>query len=169
MRERLHSLVRLSQILLIRYTPLSKRAKERILWTLSPRYRLGVHAVILDNTGRALSLLSSYSNEWQLPGGTVDYGEDLDTAMRREAREELGVEPLSLQRVAFCTDDTGKQLHAVYLVTIDPAHIHLSIEHTRWRYQSSVAFPPFYGAIVRAVLTGALSDRPAARLMRFPA
>ncbi|HLZ70654.1 MAG TPA: NUDIX domain-containing protein [Dehalococcoidia bacterium] len=136
------------QVYTIRFLPLPLRVKERLVWLLSPRYRLGVHAVVTDAAGRVLTLHSSYSGRWQLPGGTVDFGESFDTAMRREGFEELGLAFAALERVGTCSDATGRQLHAIYRAVLMPGSIQLSVEHRRWRFQQASKLSPFYRAIV---------------------
>lgn len=49
---------------------------------------------------------------WELPAGSVDEGEDAETAARREAHEELGLIPGRLERLAeliplpgYCTEN----------------------------------------------------------------
>ena len=58
---------------------------------------MAVKAVILDAEGRCLLLRRSAANRgfvgyWEWPGGKPDPGEDLATAVRREVREESGLE-----------------------------------------------------------------------------
>ncbi len=58
---------------------------------------IGVGAVIVDEHGRLfLSRRGAEArNErglWEFPGGSVEYGERLDEALRREMREEYGIE-----------------------------------------------------------------------------
>ena len=49
--------------------------------------------VILDNGNRFLLVHHTYgSKEWTLPGGVVEDGELSWEAMKRECREEIGVE-----------------------------------------------------------------------------
>ena len=60
-------------------------------------YRLAVRAVILDDQGRCLLLRRSGINkhfvgQWEWPGGKTDDGETFDVALRREVREETGLE-----------------------------------------------------------------------------
>lgn len=46
---------------------------------------------VIDYHGR-IPLLRNERDEWELPGGKVEPGEDLETTAIREAREELGVD-----------------------------------------------------------------------------
>lgn len=60
-------------------------------------FRLAVRAVIRDEAGRCLLLRRSPANKgfvgsWEWPGGKADPGESFDVALRREVREETGLE-----------------------------------------------------------------------------
>lgn len=58
---------------------------------LNPR-KVAAHAVIVGDDGRILALRSRYADTWMLPGGGLDSREHIDEGVRRECREELGVE-----------------------------------------------------------------------------
>jgi 8-oxo-dGTP diphosphatase len=60
-------------------------------------YGLAVRALIRDEQGRCLLLRRSPANRrfaglWELPGGKCEPGEPFDAALRREAREETGLD-----------------------------------------------------------------------------
>ncbi|MBI2601206.1 NUDIX domain-containing protein [Candidatus Daviesbacteria bacterium] len=56
--------------------------------------RLCVDLVIKDSTGLLLTLrdIEPRKGFWHLPGGTVLYGESLESAVERIAKEELGID-----------------------------------------------------------------------------
>ncbi|MGH7390607.1 MAG: NUDIX domain-containing protein [Candidatus Rokuibacteriota bacterium] len=54
--------------------------------------RPSVSAVIFDRRGRLLLQQRSDSGQWGLPGGSVEIGESVHVAIRREVREETGLD-----------------------------------------------------------------------------
>ena len=57
----------------------------------SPFYRVSVKALVFDRDDRLLALQND-DGLWELPGGGWEHGETMEQALRREVREELGVE-----------------------------------------------------------------------------
>ena len=56
---------------------------------------------------------------WALPGGFVDYGEDLETAARREAREETGLDLQDLRQLRTYSDpDRDPRFHTISTVFV---------------------------------------------------
>ena len=58
---------------------------------------VGVRAAILNNEKKVLLALRGQKaknerGKWEIPGGSVEFGETLEEALKREIREELGVE-----------------------------------------------------------------------------
>ena len=57
------------------------------------RSHLGVAAVVFDPQGQVLLVRQSYGHRgWDLPGGGREPRESLEDALRRELREEIGIE-----------------------------------------------------------------------------
>ncbi len=55
-----------------------------------PKHIVAVAGLVTDSLGRVLMVLSP-RRDWEFPGGQVEEGEDLVTALEREILEETGV------------------------------------------------------------------------------
>src|SRR3989338_11686814 len=65
---------------------------------------VGCGALIVNDRGETLLLKRKSRNEigkWCKPGGTVEYGETVEDAVRREIKEEFGVEIELLEPLGF--------------------------------------------------------------------
>lgn len=69
--------------------PESELRADQVL--ASPFYRVSVKALVFDRDDRLLALQND-DGLWELPGGGWEHGETMEEALRREVREELGVE-----------------------------------------------------------------------------
>jgi ADP-ribose pyrophosphatase YjhB (NUDIX family) len=68
------------------------------LATQQPRHSVSVAGVITDDHGRALLIQRADNHRWEPPGGVLELGETITDGVRREVREETGldVEPVTL-------------------------------------------------------------------------
>ena len=64
----------------------------------TPKHSVSVAAVITDDQGRALLIQRRDNGHWEPPGGVLELGETIEDGLRRETREETGldVEPIAL-------------------------------------------------------------------------
>jgi len=68
-------------------------------WFVARPRSLGVLGLVLDDERRILLVQQTYRDGWYLPGGGVHRKEGLDEALRRELREEVGIEPTEAPRL----------------------------------------------------------------------
>ncbi|HML08484.1 MAG TPA: NUDIX domain-containing protein [Xanthobacteraceae bacterium] len=74
-----------------------------LYWRCARGLTIGVRALVIDAQGRIFLVKHSYVAGWHLPGGGVEAGETLSTALARELREEGNIELID-----------APTLHAVY-------------------------------------------------------
>lgn len=82
-------------------------------------FGLALRAIILDDQGRCLLVRRSKANRhyvgaWEWPGGKAENGETFDAGVRREVREETGLE-VTLLKLALAFQVEMTALHLVVL------------------------------------------------------
>ena len=68
------------------------------------RVRQAARAVVLDASGRVALLRVHKNKYYKLPGGGIDPGEDVLTALKREMLEEIGCEISDAQEIGEVTE-----------------------------------------------------------------
>lgn len=88
---------------------------RRAYWLAARPVSVGVLALVVDDAGQILLVEHTYRHGWYLPGGGVRRKEPLDEALRRELREEVGVEPSEEPRLhgVYWNFAEGKSDHVV--------------------------------------------------------
>ena len=89
-------------------------------WTVRfshPRFAVTAAAIITDGRGRVLLLKHRFrpGSGWGLPGGFIEKGEQPDAALRRELREEIGLEVEQLKLFAVRAFKKPKQVEIVFM------------------------------------------------------
>lgn len=69
---------------------------------------VGVGALIFNEEGKFLMGLrgekaKNERGKWEIPGGTVEWGETFEEALKREIKEEIGVEIEILELLTVCS------------------------------------------------------------------
>ena len=90
-----------------------------VYWRFSRGLTLGVRAIVVDGKGRIFLVRHSYVAGWHLPGGGVERGESLSTALARELAEEGNIvlaEAPMLHGVFFNSRASRRDHVAVFVV-----------------------------------------------------
>jgi len=68
--------------------------------------------------GRIVLVKRRDNGKWGLPGGMVDWGQDIPTTIRRELAEETGLELLEIGRLVgvYSAPDRDPRIHSICIV-----------------------------------------------------
>ena len=84
--------------------------------------RYGARGIVIDKEGKIAIIYKKNKNEYKLPGGGVDKGEDFKEAFKRECIEEIGFD---INEVEYLFDieedhinDNFKQISKVYIAKV---------------------------------------------------
>lgn len=70
----------------------------RLYWRITKPVTFGARAVVVGPDGRLVLVKHTYDRYWYLPGGASKKGEAPEAAVRREMKEEIGVDALVIER-----------------------------------------------------------------------
>ncbi|ERT04646.1 NUDIX domain protein [Lyngbya aestuarii BL J] len=78
----------------------------------------GVSVVPILPDGQIIFVRRRDNGKWALPGGMVDWGEDIPTAMRRELLEETGLELIEMGRLVgvYSAPDRDPRVHSICIL-----------------------------------------------------
>ena len=117
-----------------------RRAPRRLRrWTVRlshPRFAVTAGAIITDTRGRVLLLKHRFrpGTGWGMPGGFMEQGEQPEDALRREVREELGLEVENLKVFTTRAFLVPRQVEIVFCCQAigDPDQLNYEIQTAAW-------------------------------------
>jgi len=68
--------------------------------------------------GRIVLIRRRDNGRWALPGGMVDWGEDVKSAIQRELKEETGLDLVNIRRLVgvYSAPDRDPRIHSICIV-----------------------------------------------------
>lgn len=83
--------------------------------------------------GRIVLIRRRDNGKWSLPGGMVDWGEDISSAVRRELAEETGLELLKIRRLVgvYSAPDRDPRIHSICIVVEADVQGSMKVQDTR--------------------------------------
>jgi ADP-ribose pyrophosphatase YjhB (NUDIX family) len=125
------------RLLLGVYRRLPRLGRRWIVRTIAPKYTVGAMAIVERDDGAVLLVRHSYRRKWGVPGGLMKRGEHPEVALRREVREEVGIEVDVLGEPAVVVDPDPQRVDLVFRARVRPgegeAHpVSAEILEVRW-------------------------------------
>jgi 8-oxo-dGTP diphosphatase len=132
------------------------------VWLTQPRFTVTAGAVVCDERGRVLLLrhVLRKGSGWGVPGGFMKPGEQPDEAIRREIREETGLE-LERVELAFVRALGGvRQVEIIFRAEMKAdalARVDKNFEIDRAEWFALDSLPDGLGRDQRRIISRALS------------
>jgi 8-oxo-dGTP diphosphatase len=121
------------------YRHLPVRMRRRVVRLLAPTFTVGAICVIERADGAILLVRQTYRRRWGTPGGLLMRGEKTDDAVRREVKEEIGVDIELVGEPAVVVDPVPRRVDVIFrgrlAETGDFVHIRPcspEIDEARW-------------------------------------
>lgn len=104
---------------------------------------IGVTLVPILPNGKIALVYRQDSQQWSLPGGMVDWGEDIPNTVSRELKEETGLDLIQMKRLigVYSSPDRDPRLHSISVLIEVEATGEMKVEDT-WEIGEVRAFSP---------------------------
>lgn len=124
------------------------------------RFTVTAAAIVLDQQGRVLLLKHRFraGTGWGIPGGFIEAGEQPDQGVRRELREEVGLELAGVELVTTRTFKKPRQIEIVFRCRPHGDASPQSVEIRKASWFSIDSLPEGLPLDQRRLIKGALND-----------
>jgi len=133
------------------------------VWLTQPRFTVTAGVVVSDERGRVLLLCHTLrgGSGWGVPGGFIARGEQPEEAVRREVREETGLELEAVELAFVRTLRHAQQVECIFRGRMRAAALQgqqssFEVERAEWFSRDSL--PPDLGSDQRRLIERALGD-----------
>ena len=137
--------------------------KRAGVWLTQPRFAVTAGAVVSDEGGRVLLLrhVLRQGSGWGIPGGFLIAGEQPEEAIRRELREETGLELETVELAFVRAHEDVRQVEIIFRCRMRAAALKgleksFEIDHAEWFARD--ALPGGLSADQRRLIERVLGD-----------
>ena len=104
---------------------------------------IGVTLVPVLPNGKIVLVYRQDTQQWSLPGGMVDWGEDILNTAQRELKEETGLDLIGMKRLigVYSSPDRDPRLHSISILIEVEARGDMKVKDT-WEIGEVRAFSP---------------------------
>lgn len=144
---------------IFRLTPITLR--RLFSRAMNARFSATAGAIVIDDHGRLLLLKHVFrtGSGWGIPGGFIQAGEQPEEAVRRELREEVGLELEHVEIALIRTLHNTQQIEIIYYCRPKGEAQPQSVEVERAAWFSLQALPETLSGDQRWLIERALSDK----------
>ncbi len=134
--------------------------RRMTMWATNARFTVTAAAIVVDEQRRVLLLKHRFrpGTGWGLPGGFIEAGEQPDEAVRRELREEVGLELAGVEVVTTRAFKKPRQIEIVFRCRPEGDASPQSIEIRKASWFSIDSLPEGLPAEVRGLIKDAVKD-----------
>lgn len=104
---------------------------------------MGTSIIPILPDGRIVLIRRRDNGMWGLPGGMVNWGEDIPTTVQRELEEETGLQLSTIRRLVgvYSSPERDPRVHSICVVIEVEAHGEMQVQDTM-EVTDVQAFPP---------------------------
>jgi 8-oxo-dGTP pyrophosphatase MutT (NUDIX family) len=92
---------------------------RKIYWFIFRPETYGVKALVFNEKNQVMLVKNTYDKRWLLPGGGIKRGESPEEAVKRELREETGIEITGLHIVGEYLSTREYKKDTIYLFYVE--------------------------------------------------
>lgn len=134
--------------------------RRRLVRTGQRRFTATAGAIIFDDQGRVLLLEHTFRSDsaWGLPGGFLSKAEQPEAALRRELREEIGIEVAEVEMLFVRTLSRPRQIEMYFRARAlgEPDPCSFEIKSAGWF--SLASLPPDLSQDQRRLIQSAVAS-----------
>ena len=135
-----------------------RKLKTWVIRFTEPRFTVTAGAIVSDDAGRVLLLRHRFraGSGWGMPGGFIEYGEQPEAALRRELREEVGLEIQDVKVFTARAFKKPKQIEIVFRCRAlgEIERLSFEVKKAAWFYQHELPkeLPPDQTQLIKLAL-----------------